>query len=111
MLFYRTLGVLKEAVEWRQGLFSRGHVLAAFSRCCLGEPSKLHPCGQRNLVGNLGRMDVATGRTRTSYEWSQGAWHKREHTLIKFFLNDRLEPRNAINSLANIQPKAVFLLP
>ena len=56
------------------------------------------------------RMDVATGRTWTSYGWSQ-RWHAREYLLNEYwqiFVDDRLVPRDAINSHANVQPKAVF---
>ena len=57
------------------------------------------------------KMEVATGRTWTSYEWSQGAWHATEYTLNGYwqiFVHDRPVPRDAINSHANVQPKAVF---
>ena len=56
-------------------------------------------------------MEVATGRTWTSYEWSQGAWHARDYVLNeywKIFEEDKLVPRDAINSHANVHPKAVF---
>ena len=57
------------------------------------------------------KMDVATGRTWTSYEWSCGAWQAREHILNenwRIFVDDRLVPRHATNLHSNAQPKAVF---
>ena len=56
-------------------------------------------------------MDVATGRTWTSYGWSQETWRAREYALTEYwqiFVDDKLVPRDAINSHANVQPKAVF---
>ena len=57
------------------------------------------------------KMEVATGRTWTRYGWSQGAWHAREYVLNEcwqIFVNDRLVSRDAINSHAHVQSKAVF---
>ena len=31
------------------------------------------------------KIDVATGRTWTSFEWCQGAWHVREYTYIQIY--------------------------
>ena len=59
-------------------------------------------------------MDVATGRTWTSYEWSCGAWHAWEHLLnayCQIFVDDRLVPRDATNLQANAQPKTFFFMP
>ena len=56
-------------------------------------------------------MEVATGRTWTSYEWSQGAWHAREHVLneyLQIFVVDRPVSNNAINSHAHVQSRVVF---
>ena len=56
-------------------------------------------------------MDVATGRTWTSYEWSCGEWYAREHKLkehCQVFVDDGLVPRNATDLQGNAQPKAVF---
>ena len=57
------------------------------------------------------KMDVATGRTWTSYEWSCGAWQAKEH-IFKRVLAD-LRGRQTCsqgchNLQANAQPKAVF---
>ena len=57
------------------------------------------------------KMDVATGRTWTSYELSCGAWHGRERILNEYwqiFVDDRPVPRDATDLQANVQPKAVF---
>ena len=57
------------------------------------------------------KMDVATSRTWTSYEWCCGAWHAREHILNEYrqiFVDDRLVPRDASDLQATAQPKAVF---
>ena len=43
--------------------------------------------------------------------WMEPRWHAREYLLNEYwqiFVDDRLVPRVAINSHANVQPKAVF---
>ena len=47
------------------------------------------------------KVEMATGRRWTSFEWSQETWHAREYFLSGYwqiFVDDRLVP----------QPKAVF---
>ena len=47
----------------------------------------------------------------TRYGWSQGAWHAREYVLNEYwqiFVGDRPVSRDAINSHAHVQSKAVF---
>ena len=57
------------------------------------------------------KMDVATGRIWTSFEWSQETWHATEYILNEYcqiFVDDRLVLRDVINFHANVQPQAVF---
>ena len=56
-------------------------------------------------------MNAATGRTWTSYEWSCGAWHAKEHVVKEYWqvsVDDRLVPRDATDLKAIAQSKAVF---
>ena len=57
------------------------------------------------------KMDVATGRTWTSYEWSRCAWLSIEHLQKEYwqtFVDDNLLPRDATDLQATAQPKAVL---
>ena len=51
-------------------------------------------------------MDVATGKTETSSEWRE--YYLNEYWQI--FVDDRSVSRDAINSHANVLPKAVSFL-
>ena len=56
-------------------------------------------------------MDVASRETLPNYAWSQRARHARDCVLNEFwqiFVDDRLVHRDAINTHANVQSKAVF---
>ena len=60
------------------------------------------------------KMDVATGRTWTSFEWRgmRGNIHIYRYILEEYwqiFVHDGLVPRGATDLQASAQPKAVFI--
>ena len=59
-------------------------------------------------------MDVTPGRTWTSYEWSCGAWHAREHLPKEYwqiFVDERLVPRDATDLHVNARRRQCSPMP
>ena len=86
MWFHRNLGApfggLRVTPGWHLGLVLKG----MFWQLCPDDVMRI-PADRTHVDREIWRrtekekMDVATGRTRTSYELSCGAWHARERIL------------------------------